>query len=129
MSEILQFGFKIVFKIETISNIPLHSTQTKWAESNFCSSLIGCVFCFYQFYWVRLSHQLSFSDWGLQDKIVQDGWIHVSLIYGILTIYKEAGRNARTTQRMCHECFLHRFTPSHIVTVGMRLRETIYLPS
>ncbi|PSN34170.1 hypothetical protein C0J52_23211 [Blattella germanica] len=44
----------------------------------------------------------------------------------MLIIYGEAGRNGRAEQRMYHERFLHRPTPSHtiLVRIQQRLRET-----
>ena len=44
----------------------------------------------------------------------------------MLIIYGEAGRNGRAAQRMYHERFPHRPTPSHtiFVRIQQRLRET-----
>ena len=74
-------------KIELISNVLTSYRQTKWAEGDFCSSLILYVFCLQSDLLSWLSHQLSFSQWA-----VQDSWTHLQ-VHEIFTIYDKDGQN------------------------------------
>ena len=100
MSRNVPFGYKISLKIRLISNFALHGMQTKWAEDDFCNSVILCVS------WFKIN-PIEFAfipSLHIKNETVQDGWIHI--LYEMLTIYDEAGLNGQTVQCIYHECFL-----------------------
>ena len=60
------FKFKINLMVKSVSNLPLHDTETKWAESDFCRQT-SRFFCSQLVLLSRLSDQLPFMSWESDD--------------------------------------------------------------